>query len=61
MDAAATPLIPRAFESLPDPRSLNHRHKLLDILTLAILAVISGADGWTEVAHYAQCMALTRA
>ena len=54
MDADATTLIPRAFENLPDPRSKNHRHKFLDILTLAILAVISGADGWIEVAHYAR-------
>jgi len=52
MDADATPLIPRAFDNLPDPRSKNHRHALLDILTIAILAVISGADGWVEVAHY---------
>jgi predicted transposase YbfD/YdcC len=55
MDADATPLIPRAFDNLPDPRSANHRHKLLDILTIAILAVISSADGWTEVAYYANC------
>jgi len=55
MEADATPLIPRAFEDLPDPRSTNHRHKLLDILTIAILAVISSADGWVEVAHYAHC------
>lgn len=55
MDADATPLIPRAFEDLPDPRCANHRHKLLDILTIAILAVISSADGWVEVAHYANC------
>ena len=52
MDAAATPPIPRAFQELPDPRSANHRHKLLDILTIAILAVICGAEGWSAVAHY---------
>lgn len=55
MDADATPLIPRAFNELPDPRSKNHRHHLLDILTIAIMAVISSADGWIEVAHYAHC------
>jgi len=55
MDADATPLIPRAFENLPDPRSKNRRHQLLDILTIAILAVISGADGWVDVAHFGVC------
>jgi predicted transposase YbfD/YdcC len=54
MDAAATPLIPRAFTELPDPRSANHMHRFLDILTIAILAVISGAEGWSDVAHYGQ-------
>jgi predicted transposase YbfD/YdcC len=52
MDATATAKIPRAFEQMPDPRRNNARHKLNDILTLALLAVICGADGWEDVAEY---------
>ena len=41
------------FADLPDPRSaINRRHHLTDILTLALCAVISGADGWEEIAEY---------
>jgi len=52
MDATATPRIPRAFEQMPDPRRNNARHKLIDILTIALFAVICGADGWAAVAEY---------
>jgi predicted transposase YbfD/YdcC len=54
MDAQATARIPRPFENIPDPRRDNARHKLIDILTLALFAVISGADGWAAVAKYGQ-------
>ena len=41
------------FADLPDPRSeINRRHLLIDILSIAVCAVISGADGWEEVAEY---------
>ncbi len=34
------------FADLPDPRSaINRRHHLIDVLTIALCAVISGADG----------------
>ena len=46
MDAEATAKIPRAFRTRPDPRSPNRRHKLIDILTMALFAVICGSDGW---------------
>lgn len=38
------------FASLEDPR--DHRgkeHPLLDILTIALCAVICGAEGWEDV------------
>ena len=38
MDAQAAAGIPRAFESLPDPRRHNVRHKFLDIITIAFFA-----------------------
>jgi len=52
MDATATAKIPRAFENMPDPRRNNARHKLIDILTIAMFAVICGADGWEDIAEY---------
>ena len=52
MDVQATAEILRVFKELPDPRRANARHKLLDILTIALLAVICGANGWEEVEAY---------
>jgi predicted transposase YbfD/YdcC len=52
MDAQATAWIPRAFQSLPDPRRHNVRHKFLDIITIAFFAIISGCDDWCAVAAY---------
>jgi len=41
------------FADLPDPRSeINRRHLLTDILTIALCGVISGADGWEDIAEY---------
>ena len=38
------------FGQLADPRrSLDRRHYLLDILTIALCAVISNADTWKDV------------
>ena len=52
MDGHATSGILCAFRELPDPRQKNHRHLLMDILTIALLAVICGADNWSAVAAY---------
>ena len=43
-----------AFADLPDPRreTKNKLHRLGDILTIAVCAVISGADGWEQIAEY---------
>jgi predicted transposase YbfD/YdcC len=54
MDVQATAEILRVFKGIPDPRRANACHKLLDILTLALLAVICGANGWEEVEAYGQ-------
>jgi predicted transposase YbfD/YdcC len=37
---------------MPEPRRSNCRHQLIDILTIALFAVICGADGWVAVAAY---------
>ena len=37
------------FGGIEDPRNGNAtQHKLIDIITIAILAIVCGADGWTE-------------
>lgn len=41
------------FSSLEDPRiERTKRHKLIDIITIAICAVICGADGWVSIETY---------
>lgn len=41
------------FETVTDPRIERTKdHLLLDILTISILAVICGADGWVGIATY---------
>lgn len=43
------------FSSLPDPRNPRGKlHNLADIVIIAILAFICGADDWTEVAVFAR-------
>ena len=44
------------FADLPDPRreTDNKRHLLTDILTLAVCAVIGGAETWDAIAEYGQ-------
>ena len=46
------------FESVTDPRIERTKdHFLLDILTISILAVISGADGWVGIETYGKAKA----
>src|SRR5690348_6976015 len=44
------------FRPLKDPRTMNfnHRHQLLDILVIALLGTICGAEGWTEIVDFAR-------
>ena len=43
------------FAALPDPRmDRTKRHQLLDILVIAICAVICGADSWVEIEQWGQ-------
>ena len=56
MDGTAHKGILRAFAQLKDPRMNRTKlHSLTDILAIAILAVICGADGWTQVAKFGRC------
>jgi predicted transposase YbfD/YdcC len=49
MDAQATEEILRFFRGIPDPRAANARHVLSDVLSIAILAVLCGCEGWAAV------------
>ena len=43
-----------AFERLPDPRADNARHDLLEVLFIALAAVLCGADGCSEMEEFGQ-------
>jgi len=54
MSQNLTKVIEEHFESLPDPRrkTANQRHKFIDILIIAICAIICGADSWVAVEKF---------
>ena len=51
---ADTPIssLTQHISTISDPRRHNVRHMLHDMLMIAICAIISGADSWTQVAEY---------
>lgn len=50
MEKGAVGSIIQHFEGLPDPRTGNAKaHIFLEILIIAICAVICGADGWSDI------------
>ena len=55
MDADAPRGLLRYFDGLEDPRVERTKlHRLDDIVALAILATVAGADGWTDVEQFGQ-------
>jgi predicted transposase YbfD/YdcC len=47
--------IKKHFRSLPDPRVVGRtRHLLIDIVVMAICAVIGDCDDWSDIAQFAQ-------
>lgn len=47
--------IKKHFRTLPDPRVVGRtRHRLIDIVVLAICAVIGNCDDWPDIAQFAQ-------
>lgn len=45
--------LPDHFADLPDPRTGRAtRHRLLDLVTIAVCAVVCGADGWVAVEQF---------
>jgi len=56
MEATAHGGVLRYFGELPDPRSGNHiPHKLQDMIVIALLAIICGADGWVQIELWGKC------
>ena len=52
-----TPGIIGYFSVLPDPRRAHHNktlHVLVDVIVIAVLAVVSGADTWEEIAAFGE-------
>jgi predicted transposase YbfD/YdcC len=52
MDVTAAAGFLRYFSDLPDCRAGNRFHKLHDMIVIAVMAVICGADGWVQVAAF---------
>jgi predicted transposase YbfD/YdcC len=53
MTVSSAATITDHFQSLPDPRvDRTKEHRLTDILTIAICAVIAGADSWVAVERF---------
>lgn len=56
MDANTPDGLLRWFGDLEDPRpGHNVMHRLSDMLAIAILAVLCGADSWVDVATFGRC------
>src|SRR5437764_1106376 len=53
MTSLPTTSVTTHFASLPDPRvERTKHHALLDLLTIALCAVICGADSWVEIERF---------
>ncbi len=43
------------MEEVPDPRApYNQKHKLLDIIVIAVTAILCGMDTWNEIEDWAK-------
>jgi predicted transposase YbfD/YdcC len=42
------------FSDITEPRDSNKRHKLIDIMTIALCAVICGADAWEDIEEFGE-------
>jgi len=42
----------KAFGDLPDPRAANARHNLLDVLVIALAAILCGAEGCADMEDF---------
>jgi hypothetical protein len=51
-NADLTSNLHHAFQDLEDPRATNSSHPLINIIVIALLAVIAGANDFTEFEEY---------
>lgn len=49
--------IKKHFEIISEPRESNKRHKLIDIITIGICAVVCNADTWEAIEEYGKSKA----
>jgi len=54
IDSEAPMVFHEAFADVPDPRDYNAQHELLDVLFVALAAVLCGATQCTEMAFFAE-------
>ena len=55
VEATGAPIV-EYFAALEDPRiDRSKRHKLLDIVTIAICGTICGADNWVDIELFGNC------
>jgi len=52
MKKDSKPTIPKYFSEIADTRKKNRRHKLIDILTIAICGVICNADNFRQIVEF---------
>ena len=55
MGRLPAPSLQDYFATLTDPRgpdAPNSRHQWMDMLLIAVCAVICGAEGWEDIAEY---------
>jgi predicted transposase YbfD/YdcC len=55
MDASASGGFLRFFMDLTDPRDRNALHKLHDMIVIAVMAIVCGADSWVQVQFWGEC------
>src|ERR1700681_708900 len=44
----------KVFRRLPDPRAANARHDLLEVLVIALAAILCGAETCSDMAEFGQ-------
>jgi len=52
MDASAAAPVLRLASLVTDPRRHNHLHPLPQMIVMAMVAILCGADGWDDVADF---------
>ncbi len=52
MDASAAAPVLRLARAVTDPRRHNRLHPLPEMIVMAVIAILCGADGWDDVADF---------